>query len=801
MDRFTFFDTESLRDKELPARGMGIDLGTTNSLAAIAEYNPGAEVPVRIRCLEVPQLSLSGDSTASVLVPSFVALHEGKTILGEGAKMLRRESRRLKLRQDENIFYDCKNEMGIRKTYPKAPPGFRSASEIGGKILEFICGTASKSQGPHTGKVVVTVPASFQMAQRNDTLKSAAIAGLDLAGGCLLDEPIAAFIDYIECEGIPFGDEEEKNENWMIFDFGGGTCDVAIVNVRMNPSDCWPEISTRAVSRYHRLGGGDIDSAIFYEILVPRIIEQNRLKITTLGYEEKKHLLEPAFIDIAERLKIQMCEMTRKKPGDVAELKVEIPGVFECKLKGRTLRLENPAMTYAEFGNILQPFLNRYVVQHTENEYRTTCSIFGPITDALERAGLDSPQIHKCLMVGGSSFIPEVCMEMGVFFENAEILRHSGIPDVQTCVARGAAYHALALTLFGKPLIRSVCHESISVNTLKGPMKIIPQGSKVPFPGRGWYSELDGLAIPETAGDMNLKIRIEVLAGDGEKRRIIHNEVCEIPPPVEAGDSIGLRYRLDENQMLGIRMVLEKRGDVLLDAKIENPLTHVVNPNKTRLEIEEMEERIRTAPDIGKQEIMDSMVKLANKYGEIGQREKAIGYLKRVIRNGDEPDTGLLNNLALITGQAGDTDGEIRIYKEITSISPSWSTPHFNKALALDRKGLHGEALDSIDCAIRLNPDSAPYKIQRASIMKKMGDPVGYEISLSEGLSGFDNPDKLGEWELGWYIAGLKMADAKEKLKTAETARKNRRNVVMEPVEGGVLPEMRDGIHLYLKNQ
>jgi hypothetical protein len=128
-----------------------------------------------------------------VLFPSVVAIHEGRVWVGEGAKRLRSRAPELGLEQNRNLFFECKNDIGIAKTYHRAPEGYRSASEIGGKVLAALHAAALADDPAPIERVVVTVPASFQAAQRRDTLEAAHLAGLELSGGDLLDEPVARF--------------------------------------------------------------------------------------------------------------------------------------------------------------------------------------------------------------------------------------------------------------------------------------------------------------------------------------------------------------------------------------------------------------------------------------------------------------------------------------------------------------------------------------------------------------------------------------------------------------------------------
>lgn len=220
------------------------------------------------------------------------------------------------------------NDMGILKTYHKAPQGFRSASEISSKILDFLYKAASSQSEIPIKKTVITVPASFQAAQRNDTLVAANSANINISDGGLLDEPISAFLYYLFSNRRLNPNDFKDPKNLLIFDFGGGTCDVALFSVRFKNQDSPLEISPLSVSRYHRLGGGDIDKAILYEILIPMLATQNGINVKDFTYEDKKIYMEPQLISVAESLKIGLCNEINRLKGfnkyDIMEKKRSI---------------------------------------------------------------------------------------------------------------------------------------------------------------------------------------------------------------------------------------------------------------------------------------------------------------------------------------------------------------------------------------------------------------------------------------------------------------------------------------------
>jgi molecular chaperone DnaK len=246
-----------------PVRVIGIDLGTTNCTVAEITWDPAKGGPPRARCLEIDQETDEGVYT-HVLVPSVVAVRGGERLVGEGAKRLGARPLEHGLEPYRDIFRETKNHMGIQKTYHRAPEGFRHAREIAGHILEFLYESACLEGSGEPDQVVVTVPASFQASQRRDTLEAARLAGVEMGPGNLLDEPVAAFLHYLAAFGAGWLDLGGGEKTLLVFDFGGGTCDVGLFRLHPHGGGQGLRAAPMAVSRYHRLGGGDIDAAIVH---------------------------------------------------------------------------------------------------------------------------------------------------------------------------------------------------------------------------------------------------------------------------------------------------------------------------------------------------------------------------------------------------------------------------------------------------------------------------------------------------------------------------------------------------------
>ncbi len=324
--------TETPPGRPQVVRALGIDLGTTNSAVAEVVWNNGEKGLPEARCLDIEQETDTGLYTHT-LVPSVVALHQGRAWVGEGAKRLRAKA---SFRRNKDIFYECKNDMGLRRTYHLAPQGLRSAAEVSAKILDFLVAKAGEGRKLPPSRVVITVPASFQMPQRNDTVRAAQMAGIEVKPEDLLDEPVAAFIDYLVSHHNRVPLPADHQQNLLVFDFGGGTCDVAIFRLFAQGTEGLG-MAPLSVSRYHRLGGGDIDGAMVHEVLIPQLAAKERIEERELGYEIKKHHLEPALLSVAEKLKVGLCREISRLEQFGRYAGADALGIAPSRREGKTL--------------------------------------------------------------------------------------------------------------------------------------------------------------------------------------------------------------------------------------------------------------------------------------------------------------------------------------------------------------------------------------------------------------------------------------------------------------------------------
>ncbi len=736
-------------------RVLGIDLGTTNSVVAEINWSPeqGQDTLPECRTLSIDQPTAE-KMVSGVLVPSILAvLPTGKHWIGEGAKQIRNRPQQRPPIVECNLFFDTKNEMGLRKTYFRAPSAYNHASKIAGHILHFLKSCAENGGTIPYAEIVVTVPASFQLHQRRDTLLATESAGIVIEDQKLLDEPIAALIDYLFTHPDLEVLSSEAPVRTVVFDFGGGTCDVAIVEIKQDAQTGQLDITPLSISRYHRLGWGDIDNAIVHEHLLPLLLKENHIAPNDLTWGEKKRGLEPQLLGTAEALKVGICneikrlQSTERYPFiDKSEVIVRQPAIT-CYLNGRPLLLSRPTLSAQEWESLFAPFLDGDRLYAQESEFRLTQSLFAPLQDALQRAHLEPEEIDACLMVGGSSLIPQVADSITGYLSNARICMFDDPIAMQTAVARGAAWHAFYLMVTGEPLVRPILHEGIALVTGDGTLyPLIPAKTPIPFPSDGTTCKNSNLAMPDTAVD---RIKFQIVSE--ASHQTLFNGIWEFPEEIPAGTGITVEYRLTASQEFQYRAYLTDQPDIVFERSIENPLCNVVNPNQSRLQIEALEEDLRQRAG-GTAEDRNRFMEVARLYAEIGQPEKALDFLRRALRLIGKPDADIMNQQGLYYGDIKDYVRQEQAFLEADKVAPKWAGPLFNLALAYRTQKRHEEALGAITRAIEKSPFSAPYYVLRGLCLQALGQDEEAFIEFDTAVRIFGTPSTLPDWELGWLL-------------------------------------------------
>ena len=455
---------------------IGIDLGTTNSCVAVLE---GGE-PTVIANAE-------GNRTT----PSIVAFtKEGERLVGQVAK-------RQAVVNSERTIMSIKREMGTNYTVDIDGKKY-SPQEISAMILSKLKADAEAYLGEKVTQAVITVPAYFSDSQRQATKDAGKIAGLEVLR--IINEPTPAALAY----GLDKG--ENKNQKVLIYDLGGGTFDVSILEIG---DGVFEVLSTNGNTR---LGGDDFDNKII-EYLVNEFKKSNGIDLSTdkMAMQRLKEAAEKAKIELSSTMKTN----------------INLPFITADATGPKHLDID---LTRQKFDAL------------TENLVKATME---PTNKALQDAGLTVNDINRVILVGGSTRIPAVCEAVKNLIGKEP---YKGInPD--ECVAIGAAIQAGVLGGEVKNvLLLDVTPLSLGIETLGGVFtKLIERNTTIPTSKSQIFS---------TAADNQTSVDIHVLQGEREMARdnktLGSFSLTGIPPARRGIPQIEVKFDIDANGIVHV---------------------------------------------------------------------------------------------------------------------------------------------------------------------------------------------------------------------------------------------------------
>ena len=454
---------------------IGIDLGTTNSAVAVLEGNESKIIP-----------NPEGNRTT----PSVVAFKNGEIQVGEVAK--RQAVTNL------NTISSIKRHMGDASYKAEIEGKQYTPQEISAMILQYLKGYAEEYLGEKVEKAVITVPAYFNDAQRQATKDAGRIAGLEVER--IVNEPTAAALAY----GLDKVDHEEKI---LVFDLGGGTFDVSILELGDGVFDV---LST---SGDNHLGGDDFDNKII-EFLVAEFKRDNGIDLS----QDKMAM---------QRLK-DAAEKAKKDLSGVTSTQISLP--FITAGEAGPLHLE-VTLTRAKFDQ-----LTLDLVERTKE----------PVRRALSDAGLSASEIDQVILVGGSTRIPAVVE--AVRKETGKEPNKSVNPD--EVVAMGAAIQGGVISGDVKDIVLlDVTPLSLGIETMGGVFtKLIDRNTTIPTSKSQVFS---------TAADNQPAVDVHVLQGErpmaADNKTLGRFQLTDIPPAPRNVPQIEVTFDIDKNGIVNVR--------------------------------------------------------------------------------------------------------------------------------------------------------------------------------------------------------------------------------------------------------
>ncbi len=475
---------------------IGIDLGTTNSCVAVMEHGQPVVIPNK-----------EGERTT----PSVVAITKnGELVVGSIAK-------RQQVTNAQNTIYSIKRFMGRRysevqdeiKRVPykvvEGPHGdvrvemggkLYAPQEISAKILQYLKKVAEEYLGEPVTKAVITVPAYFNDSQRQATKDAGKIAGLEVLR--IINEPTAASLAY--------GLDKKKNEKIAVYDLGGGTFDISILEIG---DGVFEVLSTNGDTH---LGGDDFDQAIV------DYLAQEFMKEHGIDLRQDKTALQ--------RLR-EAAEKAKKELSSTMETNINLPFITADASGPKHLEM---TLTRAKLESLTKDLINKTLE---------------PCKRALEDAGLTVNDIDEVILVGGMTRMPAVQEAVKNFFGKEP---HKGInPD--EVVAIGAAIQGAVLSGDVKDVVLlDVTPLSLGIETLGGVMtKIIERNTTIP---------VRKTQIFTTAQDNQPSVTIHVLQGEREmaadNRTLAKFDLVGIPPAPRGVPQIEVTFDIDADGILHV---------------------------------------------------------------------------------------------------------------------------------------------------------------------------------------------------------------------------------------------------------
>ena len=733
---------------------IGIDFGTSTTVVSVARC-----INNQLACTTVDIAYKTYDGTIGKddRIATMLACKNGKLLAGKGAEEFKYD-----LERNVDIWYSFKMELGedLGDQYSRScRADLKSPKDATVLFFKYLKTQIEKRVKASRYEYAVTIPASFEANQRKDLIEALEVNGINISKQALIDEPNAAFLSNIiedQLSGKSLMLRKDSNLSILVFDYGAGTCDVSILEVGIDHKGTYSK--NKAISRFERCGGDDIDRCIATRILLPQFLTQIGENKDDLRQSHKQYLVDH-LMKPAELLKIEICEQVANQmedgilsPLSISDEKVVLNTSYKFEYCGNCVEFTAPAMSYRDFNDIMKIFLKQEYSD--SDEYN---SIFKSIDSAINKSGLKRSDIDYVLLIGGSSYNPFVQYALRETFGDSTIR----IPrNLQSHVSQGAAIHSLIYNALGHNVINPISCEPIFVITkgIRDKRILIPAGT---------YMPCDEILVEdlETNKEGQPCIELPICVGSAEK--ILSNFVIPAPDSsgFHQGESVMLKIRLTADKLL--KGYAEVRGRTY-EIEPLNPLSNkALSSDETAILRAQRIVNNDASRNNGNASI-STLKDLAEAYKEAGRHLDAAETYEDI--NESYPGTISLNNIALEYGKAGKKAKEIELLEMAYRENPSNATIIFNLAYNIKTKNPK-RYMDLMENSISLSPNDPVHLYDFGCWLRNHNERQRGNDMIDQALHIWGERFKhrrMETWDYGWYVSALESIGNYTKAKEVE---------------------------------
>jgi molecular chaperone DnaK (HSP70) len=727
-------------------RFFGIDLGTSKCCVAYAVNSARPNFAPQPTVLNFRRDLLGGKST---IIPSVVTRSrangpgQSDPLFAFDAEQAL-EKGHVRGRNCHEVFRSVKSHLGTGRSYVRADPALNTPVKVWASLIRRLCEMTVAEKGaefdPRLHPTVLTVPASFGKAQRDETIEAARVAGFNVTKHVdlvhLIDEPVAALIDTLNHPDIDLHMNPEDWNTVLVFDLGGGTCDLTLLKFRYDASKpTGIEDRPLAISPYQQLGGDTVDLAIMESVVWPQICQQNGIKREQLTATERQEIEDHVSYTVCRRLKVLVNEDLSRlsdeqlQRQDWSAIKAMLPLHGIPYSNGEELSGDAELRAH-DLYKVMLPLLDP---DPSSNPLRIgesiACPPFSKLVEiTMERAGLTPDKLDLLVLHGGSCLSPlipwafERMKEAGVLSRNCKIIR---TPDLTASVSCGAALFGCLSKKYGRPYIRPIVPEEMSIQTVGNDFEcLVYAGEHLP------YKKTFDKFYLSSAGQQEIVVPIYV-GYDVARRRLASTLTIPIAQKLPQSHPIDVELEIDIDK--DSRWRFRPKGCDWSKAHEVPNVWIGREPTEEINKLLETRKKIRALIDQDGRPPAMMLVEEAIQVARTGFTEEGLALIEDVVA--DSPSNSLAWNMkGLIHGQRRENQLSLESFEKAFSLEPN----------DMVYRGNYGSALVCLKCY------HAAIPVMREALSKNPS--LTYLHSwLAEAFQGLQNTEEMNKELEMWY--------------------------------------------------